>query len=79
MWRRQRTRIAFLGQVRFAAITKLRVDTVVCSFPLPYALDSALFARVKEVVPDWFVHTLVATANRCDRQTRRPTLGTFDA
>lgn len=54
-----KTRIAFLGQVRFASITRLRDDAMVCSFALPHPLSSPRFARVEEVVPGWFVHTLV--------------------
>ena len=57
-----KTRIAFLGQVRFASITRLRDDAMVCSFALPSALRSPRLARVEEVVPEWFVHTLVVTA-----------------
>ena len=38
------------------------VPTLVCTLALPYGLDSPRFARVEEVVPDWFVHTLVVTA-----------------
>ncbi|MCY4078241.1 MAG: DUF5655 domain-containing protein [Acidobacteria bacterium] len=56
-----RTRIAFLGQVRFASITRLRDDEMVCTLALPYTLRSPRFARVEEVVPGWFVHTLVVT------------------
>lgn len=56
-----RTRIAFLGQVRFASITRLRDEGMVCTFALPHALRSPRFARVEEVVPGWFVHTLAVT------------------
>ena len=56
-----KTRIAFLGQVRFASITRLRDDGMVCTFALPHTLRSPRFARVEEVVPGWFVHTLVVT------------------
>ena len=56
-----KTRIAFLGQVRFAAITRLSDQEMVCTFALPYGIDSPRFAGVEEVVPGWFVHTLVAT------------------
>ena len=57
-----KTRIAFLGRVRFASITRLRDDEMVCTFALPRARRSPRFARVEEVVPEWFVHTLVVTA-----------------
>ena len=57
-----RTRIAFLGQVRFAAVTRLTDEEMVCTFALPRALDSPRVARIEEAVPGWFVHTLVVTA-----------------
>ena len=57
-----RTRIAFLGQVRFATVTRLTDEEMVCTLALPHALGSPRFARVEEVVPGWFVHTLVITA-----------------
>lgn len=57
-----KTRIAFLGRVRFATITRLRDDGMVCSFALPYPLRSPRFARVEEVIPTWVVHTLVVAA-----------------
>ena len=59
MWQPAKTRIACLGRVRFSGITKLSDDAMVCSFALPYRLRSPRFARVEEVVPEWFVHTLV--------------------
>ena len=57
-----KTRIAFLGQVRFASVTRLTDEEMVCMFALPHTLDSPRVARVEEVVPGWFVHTLVITA-----------------
>jgi len=57
-----KTRIAFLGQVRFASVTRLTDEEMVCTFALPHELDSPRVARVEEVVPGWFVHTLVITA-----------------
>lgn len=58
-----KTRIAFLGQVRFASVTRLTDQEMVCTFALPHTLDSPRLARVQEVVPGWFVHTLVVTAS----------------
>jgi hypothetical protein len=53
-----RTRIAFLGRVRFAGITRLTEEGMTCSFALPYRLRAGRFAQVAEVVPGWWVHTL---------------------
>ena len=56
-----KTRIAFMGQVRFAGITSLSERGMSCSFSLPRPLDSDRFARVEEVVPGWWVHRLRVT------------------
>jgi hypothetical protein len=53
-----RTRISFLGRVRFAGITRLSEDGMTCAFALPYALRSRRFAKVKEVAPGWWSHEL---------------------
>jgi hypothetical protein len=56
-----KTRIAFLGRVRFASITRLAEDGMTCSFALPHRVRSARFAKVEEVVPGWWVHWLRIT------------------
>ncbi len=53
-----KSRIAFLGQVRFGDITKLTDDGMRCSFALPYRIESPRFVSVDEVAPGWLVHTL---------------------
>jgi hypothetical protein len=53
-----KTRIAFLGRVRFAGITSLSEKRMVCAFSLPRALRSPRFAKVEEIVPGWWVHRL---------------------
>jgi len=56
-----KSRIAFLGRVRFAGITRLSEKGMTCSFSLPYRLNSNRFAKVEEVVPGWWVHRLRIT------------------
>jgi hypothetical protein len=56
-----KTRIAFLGRVRFAGITSLSERGMTCSFSLPHPLRSKRLASVDEVVPGWFVHRLRIT------------------
>jgi Domain of unknown function (DUF5655) len=56
-----KTRIAFLGQVRFAGITKLNESEMVCAFALPTPLKSTRFVKIEEVVPGWWVHRLRIT------------------
>jgi hypothetical protein len=53
-----KTRIAFLGRVRFAGITRLSEDGMTCTFALPSPLRSRRFVTVREVVPGWWVHQL---------------------
>jgi hypothetical protein len=64
-----KTRITFLGRVRFAGITKLSEDGMTCSFSMPHPLKSRRFVKVAEVVPGWWVHQLrVAEPSELDTQ-----------
>lgn len=56
-----KTRIAFMGRVRFAGITSISERGMTCAFALPRALQSARFTKVEEVVPGWWVHRLRIT------------------
>jgi hypothetical protein len=56
-----KTRIAFLGRVRFAGITSLSEEGMTCSFSLPKPLKSSRIIKVEEVVPGWWVHRLRIT------------------
>jgi hypothetical protein len=56
-----KTRIAFLGRVRFAGITSLSENGMTCKFALPHPLNSPRFAKVEQVVPGWWVHRLRIT------------------
>ena len=56
-----KTRIAFLAVIRFASITRLSDDQMVCTFALPAPLKSQRFTKVEEVVPGWWVHRLTIT------------------
>lgn len=56
-----KTRIAFLGRVRFAGITSLSERGMTCAFALPRPLRSKRFARVNEAAPGWWVHRLRIT------------------
>ncbi len=51
-----KTRITFMGQVRFAGITRLTDDAMSCFLALPDALQSERFTSVKQEVPGWFSH-----------------------
>jgi hypothetical protein len=56
-----RTRIAFMGRVRFAGITRLSEDGMTCAFALPYPLSSPRVVKVEEIVPGWWMHRLRIT------------------
>ena len=53
-----KTRIAFMGRVRFAGITSLSEKGMTCAFVLSRPLRSSRFQSVKEEVPGWWIHRL---------------------
>lgn len=64
-----KTRIAFLGRVRFAGITSLSEKGMSCSFSLPKPLTSSRFTKVEEVVPGWWVHRMrITEPDQLDKQ-----------
>jgi hypothetical protein len=66
-----KTRIAFLGRVRFAGITAIDERGMTCSFALPEPLRSPRFVKVEEVVPGWWVHRLrITDLAQLDRQVQ---------
>jgi hypothetical protein len=56
-----KTRIAFMGRVRFAGITSLSEKGMTCAFALAKPLRSKRFVKVEEVVPGWWLHRLRIT------------------
>lgn len=56
-----KTRIAFLGRVRFGGIRWVRGESVCLGFALPTPLRSQRVVRVTEVAPGWFSHDFVIT------------------
>jgi hypothetical protein len=66
-----KTRIAFLGRVRFAGVTRLSEHGMRCNFALPYALRSPRFVKVAEVVPGWWSHELwIADVRELDAEVQ---------
>jgi hypothetical protein len=66
-----KTRISFLGRVRFAGITKVSEAGMSCSFAFPHPIRSPRFTKVHEVVPGWWVHELrVAQPGQLDEQVQ---------
>jgi hypothetical protein len=53
-----KTRIAFMGRVRFAGVSRVRNGELMCSFALPYTISSPRIVRIEEVAPGWHVHSL---------------------
>jgi hypothetical protein len=56
-----KTRIAFLGRVRFASISRISEAGMTCGFALPHPLKSRRFVKVVEAVPGWWQHWLNIT------------------
>ncbi len=56
-----KTRMTFLGRVRFAGITSLSDDGMTCTFAMPYPLRSRRFVGIREEVPGWWSHRLRIT------------------
>jgi hypothetical protein len=55
-----KTRIAFLGHVRFAGITKLSEAGMDFSFALPTPVTSIRVLKLQEIVPGWWIHRVRA-------------------
>ncbi len=53
-----KTRITFMGRVRFAGVTAVSERGMTFGFSLPKPLRNPRFVDVKEVVPGWWVHRL---------------------
>jgi hypothetical protein len=66
-----KTRIAFLGRVRFAGITSISENGMTCNFALDHPLKCHRFVRVEEVVPGWWSHQLrITDPAQLDEQVR---------
>ena len=64
-----KTRIAFMGRVRFAGVTSISERGMTCAFALPRPLKSPRFAKVEEVAPGWWVHRLrITEVSQLDRE-----------
>ncbi len=67
-----KTRIAFMGRVRFATITRISERGMTWSFALPYAIESPRIDRVEEVVAGWYVHWVrVVDATQLDAEVQK--------
>ena len=67
-----KTRITFMGRVRFAGITKLTGDDAMCNFALNAPSSSKRFHKIDEIVPGWFAHYLwVTDPKQLDAQVQR--------
>jgi hypothetical protein len=67
-----KSRIAFMAYVRFAGITKLNEEEMICNFSLPQRLRSSRVAKTEEVVPGWWVHQLrITDPNELNREVQK--------
>jgi len=67
-----KTRIAFMGRIRFAGITKITDEGVMCNFALGTPMASKRFYNVEEIVPGWWVHRMwITDPKQLDDQVQR--------
>jgi hypothetical protein len=67
-----KTRIAFMGRVRFAGITSLSEKGMTCGFVLSRPVRSSRFQSVKEEVPGWWIHRIrITEPEQLDAQVAR--------
>jgi hypothetical protein len=67
-----KTRIAFMGRIRFAGVTKIDSESLTCNFALSRPLASKRFAKVEEIVPGWWVHRMrITDLDQLDDQVQR--------
>ena len=67
-----KTRIAFMGRIRFAGVTRIAEDGMACNFALARPLASTRFVKVEEIVPGWWVHRMwVTDPKQLDAQVQR--------
>lgn len=67
-----KSRITFMARMRFMGVTRVRPDGMTFYFLLPQRLEHPRFARVHEVVPRIWMHTLrVTDRHDLDAQLQR--------
>jgi hypothetical protein len=67
-----KTRIAFMGRVRFAGISRINEKEMICNFALSKPLTSTRFFKVEEIVPGWFAHRMrITDPAQLDAQVQR--------
>ena len=64
-----KTRIAFMGRVRFGGVVAIDECSMTISFALPAPLASPRIQRVEEIVPGWCAHRMrITRAGELDRE-----------
>jgi Domain of unknown function (DUF5655) len=57
-----KTRVAFMGRVRFAGVTSVSDRGMTISFGLPRPLSHPRIRKLEQPVSTWYVHTLRVTS-----------------
>jgi hypothetical protein len=57
-----KTRVAFMGRVRFASVTTVSDRGMTIAFGLPRALSDPRIRKVERIGPTWYVHTMRVTS-----------------
>lgn len=64
-----KTRVAFMGRVRFAGVTQVSDQGMTCAFALPYPVKSPRFAKVDLVAHGWWRHEVrITDVGQLDRE-----------
>ena len=64
-----KTRVAFMGRVRFAGVTSVSDRGMTLAFGLPRTLTHPRIRKVERIGPSWHVHTIrVASREELDEQ-----------
>ena len=67
-----KTRIAFMGRVRFANIYRINEREMVITFALSRPLSVRRFTKIEEIVPGWFAHRMrITDPVQLDEQVQR--------
>lgn len=62
-----KTRVAFMGRVRFAGVKSVSDRGMTIAFGLPKPLRNRRISKVEQPTPTWYVHTMrVTTAEELD-------------
>jgi hypothetical protein len=57
-----KTRVAFMGRVRFAGVSAISSKGLTIGFGLPYPVESPRIHRIENPIPSWYAHYMRVTS-----------------